>query len=89
MTLKSKSFAQLSDIVGLVFVCVECESFVTVDMKGYKNIPLDCPNCRKHWYADRSASYQEMQAHIKHLKSLQDSSESDGCTLLFEVKSES
>jgi hypothetical protein len=91
MTINQRSFAEISDLLGLTLVCKKCGSIALLNAGDFHNIPESCPNCKKNWYKDGSEadkSLHKLMSAIEAAKALSD--DKDGpCHIMFEVQASS
>lgn len=90
MTIQTKHFIELSDIVSLRFDCKHCGASLSLslDDRLYRKI-AECPSCQRYWTVLNGASYEKLFSDVSaSVKRLSDAlvQTTLGCSLLLEVK---
>jgi len=52
MTVETRTFIELADILGLEFICSECKAVVIRPLPTLQHLPYACGNCRKEWMGE-------------------------------------
>jgi DNA replicative helicase MCM subunit Mcm2 (Cdc46/Mcm family) len=91
VTTQTKQYIELSDLLALRYECKECQTSVTVPIKGFDTVPVThCPKCRKGWTIVDNTSYKEdIEYFVTSAVRLKDVLRAMGFNLSIEVKQQS
>lgn len=91
MTVQTKHFIELSDVLSLRFDCKHCGASLSLslDDRLYGTI-ASCPGCHQPWTVLNGSSYEKLFADfstlVKRLRMDTDTSIPLGCSMLLEIK---
>jgi hypothetical protein len=91
MTVQSKHFIELSDIVGIRCECrnPECRATLLLPLNGEMgDALLYCPKCKRGWTRLNGSYELEVKRHLVELERLKDMVNHLGFTLTLEVNEE-
>jgi hypothetical protein len=105
MTVQTKHFIELTDLVALRFTCKHCEATLSLPLSDIKlstgeNSPINmflgnCPSCGRGWMLTNGATYEpivkKFTAALNRLREMlqQEPPAPIGCSLMLELKPES
>ena len=94
MTLQTKRFIELADIISLKFECKKCGTTVTIDARksfSVKTLRI-CLNCQNDWWGYEDASIDESISQLvgllQRMQRILDDPARLACNLSLEVKEE-
>ena len=99
MTLQTKRYIELGDILAIRFECHECHATLSLPIRGSKTNGADsCPNCCSAWVAVNGAKVLDITQFTEQIKKLDDvmkrlrelvwKDANQGFDLLVEIKAE-